>query len=828
MTYMQLMEWESALFIEAMEDDCLVLMAKGLGLNRILLKVVQTFCKADNLVIVLNTIAEEQNFYLSELDALGVKHLPKVINTDVSIEERRKYYLQGGVFFVSSRILVVDMLTKRIPIEYITGIMVQRAHKIGTSSQESFILRMYREINSDGFVKGFSDSPTSFLTGYCQVERVMKQLFVRNLLLRPRFHSDVVACMDKHKPDVVELSIGLSPTMSAMQLTILDLIQNTLRDLKCAMPAIDPEQLTLENTLQSNFDSMMKLQLDPIWNELATRTKELVADLKVLRTLLTYLTNYDCVTFYNFLENLRKNEKSKKGLWMLNDQADAIFTNAKERVLGKTLQKKSSKKKNTERPETCPKWEALTQVLDEIETQTSDTDSQKVLICALDDRTSQQLIQVLSLGSEKFLESLFLRSSLSRDREDREEEETDISCNNDQSAESDHDGQNSDNNESNDKMIVELRPQIMVMIHSLIGNSDPYSLLRRLYEFQPTCVILYDATMEFVRQLEVYKASHSATPLRVYFLFYTGSIEEQRYLSTLRSEKNAFELLIRQKAEMVIPEERQAKSEVARSTLRNVSKATDNVANTRKAGGRDTREKKSSKVIVDMREFRSDLPSLLHRRGIDIEPVTLEVGDYILSPDICVERKSVSDLIGSLNNGRLYNQCVSMTRYYKRAVLLIEFDESRSFSLQAKGNLKSDVSLQNISSKLSLLTIHFPKLKIIWSQSPHLTAEIFEDLKSNTDEPDAEVAMSIGIEGDTSKDVYYNIVPQDMVHKLPGVNYKNYRQILNNFSCLKHLINSEKVELNKHLGNTTNANLLCDFFNKEEDSMQPISKRQKK
>jgi hypothetical protein len=29
------------------------------------------------------------------------------------------------------------------------------------------------------------------------------------------------------------------------------------------------------------------------------------------------------------------------------------------------------------------------------------------------------------------------------------------------------------------------------------------------------------------------------------------------------------------------------------------------------------------------------------------EPITLEVGDYILTPDICVERKSISDLIGN-------------------------------------------------------------------------------------------------------------------------------------------------------------------------------------
>ena len=71
-----------------------------------------------------------------------------------------------------------------------------------------------------------------------------------------------------------------------------------------------------------------------------------------------------------------------------------------------------------------------------------------------------------------------------------------------------------------------------------------------------------------------------------------------------------------------------------------------------------------------MREFRSSLPSLLHKRGINIAPVTLEVsddslcslctyniaykvGDYVLTPDICVERKSLNDLIGSLNSGRL-------------------------------------------------------------------------------------------------------------------------------------------------------------------------------
>ena len=42
---------------------------------------------------------------------------------------RESVYLNGGVLFVTSRILVVDMLTKKLPIHLVTGIVVYRAHK---------------------------------------------------------------------------------------------------------------------------------------------------------------------------------------------------------------------------------------------------------------------------------------------------------------------------------------------------------------------------------------------------------------------------------------------------------------------------------------------------------------------------------------------------------------------------------------------------------------------------------------------------------------------------------------------------------------------------
>lgn len=69
----------------------------------------------------------------------------------------------------------------------VAGILVYRAHKIIESCQEAFILRLYRQKNKTGFIKAFTDKATAFSTGFCQVERVMRNLFVKKLYLWPRY-----------------------------------------------------------------------------------------------------------------------------------------------------------------------------------------------------------------------------------------------------------------------------------------------------------------------------------------------------------------------------------------------------------------------------------------------------------------------------------------------------------------------------------------------------------------------------------------------------------------------------------------------------------------
>merc|ERR1719305_38234 len=99
-----------------------------------------------------------------------------------------------------------------------------------------------------------------------------------------------------------------------------------------------------------------------------------------------------------------------------------------------------------------------------------------------------------------------------------------------------------------------------ITLHAL-ESCETFDTMVVLEELQPRYIVLYDCDMGFVRQVEVHQAQRPGLHTRVYFLLYRGSVEEQAYLTTLRREKKAFESLIKEKATMVVPEDREAGEE---------------------------------------------------------------------------------------------------------------------------------------------------------------------------------------------------------------------------------------------------------------------------
>ncbi|TXG51234.1 hypothetical protein EZV62_023758 [Acer yangbiense] len=971
------LEFHQHIIAELLEEPNggLVILSSGLSLPRLIASLLLLHSPSQGTLLLLSSSASLKSHLLHHLP-----QPPSEITADLPSSQRHSLYSSGLVFFITSRILIVDLLNNKIPTSNLAGIVILNTHSLSDSSTETFICRIVKSLNKNAYIRAFSDKPNSMVSGFSKTERIMKSLFVRKLHLWPRFQVNVSEELERDPPLVVDIRVPMTKYMVGIQKAILEVMDACLKEMR-KTNKVDVEDLTVENGLFKSFDDIIRRQLDPIWHTLGKKTKQLVSDLKTLRKLLDYLVRYDAVSYLKYLDTLRVSE-SFRSVWIFAESSYKIFDYAKKRVYrlvrsdGLKLDGPSKKitgkkrkikgnggKEDEDRGtssvstnsgvlleevlEEAPKWKVLREVLEEIEEErqkqassgeellleTQESDNSIVLVACKDERSCMQLQDCIMNGSQKvmreewekyLLSKVELRAVQTSHKKKKSKEpkgygilhgvapvtpaqtaEASSVCKQENDAlltaaseirnrgndpethiSSKGHGKghgkgrskkilpnvHSGNNESNNKAATRDKPEIsgsenegqMDGIHS--GAAEGYSegtvegalvdkgvLLEHTVKadatrfkdtkqlpplhfyalesdqpildiLKPSVVVVYHPDMSFVREIEVYKAENPSIKLKVYFIFYEESTEVQKFEASIRRENGAFESLIRQKSMMMIPVDQDGHC-LGLNLSTEAQATTSQNAVTRKAGGRKEVEKEMQ-VIVDMREFMSSLPNVLHLKGMRIIPVVLEVGDYILSPLICVERKSIQDLFSSFTSGRLYHQVEMMVRYYRMPVLLIEFSQDKSFSFLSASDIGDDVTPNSIISKLSLLALHFPRLRIIWSRSLHATAEIFASLKANQDEPDEAKAIRVGVpseEGIVEDDVRaenYNTSAVEFLRRLPGVTDSNYRSVMDGCKSLAELSLLPLEKLAALMGGQKAAQTLRDFLDAKYPTLQ--------
>lgn len=908
------------------------MIARGLGLMRLVTNLLHAYDAAGNNLIVIVGAEDRENAWIGEALAehAAISMSPKargltVVNTDFqSVGAREKMYAGGGIFSITSRILVVDLLTGLLDPDTITGLVVLHADRFVATSLEAFILRVYRQKNKVGFLKAFSDNPDPFVAGFNPLATMMRNLFLRKASLWPRFHVTVAQSLEgKKKAEVIELEVPMTDSMRDIQNAIMECVEVSIHELKKGNSGLEMDDWNLDSALLKNFDVMVRRQLDPNWHRVSWKTKQIVNDLTVLRTMLNSILTYDAVSFLQHLDTIHAahspppgSTRQNQSPWLFLDAAQTIFDTARRRVYSASAKAAARESDiDTLRPvlEELPKWAQLAEVLEEIdrdlyfEPPVKDDSNGTIMIMCSNVDTCRQL--------RDYLQTMFIKPKMQKKGDEDEEDahkptaafmmrrklrnylkwkrqfaqvsatlfaENQKAINGaadtrpgqvrsrggrvpankrrrvrgggnvgaamgraengsimqyiekptevaDLMAEVQITEEEAEQKAEQKAEVVQdpldnmedyfqlFEMQDLIVVHAYDGDQDEHVL----EEVKPKYIIMYEPDAAFIRRVEVYRSSHNDRNVRVYFMYYSGSVEEQKYLSTVRREKDAFTKLIKERASMSLVMTVDGGNEDAEEAfLRTV--------NTRIAGGgRLTVTVQPPRVVVDVREFRSSLPSLLHGRSMVIVPCMLTVGDYILSPNICVERKSISDLISSFKDGRLYSQAEAMFQHYKNAMLLIEFDQNKSFTLEPFADLSghmSSIAPSNLSSdlqsKLVLLTLAFPKLRIIWSSSPYQTAEIFEVLKSQEEEPDPVAAVRAGLDKDAkAEDQAFNQEPQDMLAIVPGVTPQNMSTLVMKTESIREVANMEAQELEVLVGKTAGRQIF-GFFKRnvmEED-----------
>ena len=132
------------------------------------------------------------------------------------------------------------------------------------------------------------------------------------------------------------------------------------------------------------------------------------------------------------------------------------------------------------------------------------------------------------------------------------------------------------------------------------------------------------------------------------------------------------------------------------------------------------------RIIVDERERKSGIPDLLKAVGMGVEMKTLPIGDYIVAPETIVERKSIKDLMASVFDGRLYDQCTRLKEHFEHPIVLVE------------GNVDEIEEITDnplvFYGALSRVTLEF-KIPIIPTPSASHTAKLLVSMCSKKDGP---------------------------------------------------------------------------------------------
>lgn len=163
-----------------------------------------------------------------------------------------------------------------------------------------------------------------------------------------------------------------------------------------------------------------------------------------------------------------------------------------------------------------------------------------------------------------------------------------------------------------------------------------------------------------------------------------------------------------------------------------------------------------------------------------------------------------------------YTQCEMMSAHYKHPILLIEWEEHKSFSLAAVQELKqyakpskfqkkkptgtepSQMSTYSIQAKLVLLALAFPRVRVLWSSSPYASAAIFADLKAHAHEPDAARAVAVGAEDELAPGT--NHVAEELLRTLPGVTAQSVRHVMAKVGSVREFCELNLREVQDLLG----------------------------
>jgi len=154
--------------------------------------------------------------------------LKKISNSDNSyvLNKRADLFLKGGAFAITYKQLVLDLLTKRLSPNVISGFIINNAHRIKPHQSESFLCKLLKTENSNAFIKVFTQNVQGLIRqGQPRIVEMASSLHLESISVYPRINSVIKKSLD-NLPNLkfTEHAIEMSPRMLKIQQLLIKLV----------------------------------------------------------------------------------------------------------------------------------------------------------------------------------------------------------------------------------------------------------------------------------------------------------------------------------------------------------------------------------------------------------------------------------------------------------------------------------------------------------------------------------------------------------------------------------------------------------------------------
>lgn len=180
-------------------------------------------------------------------------------------------------------------------------------------------------------------------------------------------------------------------------------------------------------------------------------------------------------------------------------------------------------------------------------------------------------------------------------------------------------------------------------------------------------------------------------------------------------------------------------------------------------------------IVSDFRE--KEISGELKKLGALVNQISLDIGDFVCSERVAIERKTYSDFISSIIDGRIFEQATILKENFERPIIIIE------------GYSNNTISENALKGAIASLLIDFG-IPLVATRNQLDTAKIIFWIAKKEQSEGKQLAIKVGRKPKDAK-----AQKEHMICSLPGVSIVLAKRLLEKFGTVEKVFCASEDEL---------------------------------